>query len=197
MNAKQNQKEPCKSDSIITGVFDWIPLKNHEDWNEIANCERGWLKRWVAADRYSDDHPLVELRFLLGAFKSNNCFPLLGRRIEDITEPNDRCVVSVSSDEEPRHARRFPPAVAMPIAGTPAGAGENRSTAIGDFLPADTLWFDHGIRRNRLAEAATAGKVDTKPAPKGWKDSMGRKVLKLYNRKQAIKHCSATNTAPK
>ena len=89
---------------------------------------------------------------------------------------------------------------------TPTDAGDATSgddpaheqpTGYEDFVPADTLEHDHGIKRNRLSEAATAGLVETKPAQPGLLDSQGRRILKTYNKKQAIKHCSATNTAPK
>lgn len=58
------------------------------------------------------------------------------------------------------------------------------------FVSADTLFIDHGIRQSRLSEAVRLGKVETQPGPRGYKDSDGREVRKLYHKKQAIKHCS-------
>lgn len=59
----------------------------------------------------------------------------------------------------------------------------------GGFVPADTLAINHGIRQSRLSEAATANLVETKPAPKGLKDSQGKEIRVLYNQSQAIQQC--------
>lgn len=65
------------------------------------------------------------------------------------------------------------------------------------FVSADALWVDHGIHKSRLSRAATAGTLETKPALKGLKDSQGHEIRKLYNKKQAIKHCSVKRKARK
>jgi hypothetical protein len=62
--------------------------------------------------------------------------------------------------------------------------------SIEGYEPADTLWQDQGILQPRLSEAKKDGRVRYKLAPSGMKDSQGRPVRVLYNRQDAIKHCS-------
>lgn len=58
------------------------------------------------------------------------------------------------------------------------------------FRSADELGFKHGIRRNRLATAASASLVKKMPAPKSYPpDSQGRRIRVLYCEEDAIKHC--------
>lgn len=58
------------------------------------------------------------------------------------------------------------------------------------YCPADWFWHEHGIKQARLSEAAGAGKVRTKPAPRGYLDTEGRAVRVLYNKADALKHCA-------
>lgn len=67
---------------------------------------------------------------------------------------------------------------------------EDEPGGLGGYVSADTLSMDQGIRPQRLSEAARDGKVKTKPAPQGTKDSRGRAVYKLYHQGDARKHCS-------
>lgn len=78
--------------------------------------------------------------------------------------------------------------VDAPAAPKKSSATETAADDYSGFVPADKLEMD-GIRPNRLSEAATAGLVRTRPAPKGLKDSLGREIRSLYHHGDAIKHC--------
>ena len=67
---------------------------------------------------------------------------------------------------------------------------EDEAPGIRGYRSADWLWHEQGIKQSRLSEAVRDGKVSTRPAPKGTLDSQGRKLQKLYNEAEALKHCS-------
>lgn len=157
------------------GEFSEAPT-NRGTFRELI--EGGWIDCWKAT--------LAELPSWRGGY-------------DRLTRPMYQCLCELA----PPPAGNFetktddassgdPPNPATIATPPPANAPANVPIADCDvYVPADTLWLDHGIRASRLSEAATAGKVETRTAPKGYKDSNGRKVLKLYHEKQAIKHCSA------
>ena len=74
---------------------------------------------------------------------------------------------------------------------------EQANTGFEGFVPADTLDREHGIRQSRLSEAVRKGDVKTLPAPKGLTSSQGKRIQKLYNEADAIKHCSPKRSSGK
>ena len=75
-------------------------------------------------------------------------------------------------------------------AGTDSAKATAGAAGIAGFLPADWFLHEHGIPQSRLSEAARDGRVSTRSAPKGILDSRVRKVQKLYNEKEALRHCA-------
>ena len=84
------------------------------------------------------------------------------------------------------------------LAGDDKGSGVAQSEpGIAGYRPADTLRLEHGIVQSRLSEAAADGKVRTMQAPSGLKDSQGKRVRQLYNKADALKHCTPKRTKKK
>lgn len=72
----------------------------------------------------------------------------------------------------------------------PPGDGKTKSTSIDGYVSADTLAVEHGIRPQRLSEAARQGKVKTKRALRGQINSAGTRIRLLYHEQEAIKQCT-------
>lgn len=88
-------------------------------------------------------------------------------------------------------------AMVVETRGQPSVDAAQSSPNLGGYLPADTLAQEEGIVRQRLSEAVGKRNVKTEQAPPGMKDSQGRGIRTLYNRVDAIKHCSPRATKSK
>lgn len=58
------------------------------------------------------------------------------------------------------------------------------------YAPADTIRLDHGISSSRLSEGKTKGKIKTRPAPSGLKDTQGKNIHVLYHVEDAKEYAS-------
>lgn len=76
---------------------------------------------------------------------------------------------------------------------TPADVGRGGAGAATagyeGYAPADTIRLEHGILKPRLSEGKKAGKIKSKPAPAGIKDTEGRAVRVYYHVADALAYC--------